>query len=370
MTSIYLSSTFEDLREYRTVVTDFLRRCGYDVAAMEKYGARDDRPKSACEADVANCDIYIGIFAWRYGHIPKDDNPEGYSITELEYLAAKDAKKPRLIFLLADDFPWKSSLRDAETSADAGARIRDLRNRLRAERWIAQFGSPDDLAKQVLASIIQSESTKRVNGIDILQDLQTAAEMGPSMFANIKDRFAQLGDAEFLAIRIEPTVWWNSRLHLAAALASDYTEIKEFLILDASGRVPVVASPVEIRRALTKNEPRFEAAYLASRQYASDNGKEDDINAIIEFYPSAIYTHFDKADERSIKRDLNIRSVRELGIRNEGSVLERSPGDAGLFPYADLMRGGERYVVLIRNGQLDGVIDRVDLASRMAEGGI
>lgn len=47
-----------------------LRDCGYNVDAMEKYPARDDRPKAASEADVSNCDIYIGIFAWRYGHVP------------------------------------------------------------------------------------------------------------------------------------------------------------------------------------------------------------------------------------------------------------------------------------------------------------
>jgi hypothetical protein len=86
-------------------VADVLRDCGYNVDAMEKYPARDDRPKAASEADVSNCDIYIGIFAWRYGHVPGEDNPENKSITELEYLAAARAKKPQLIFLLADDAP-------------------------------------------------------------------------------------------------------------------------------------------------------------------------------------------------------------------------------------------------------------------------
>jgi hypothetical protein len=327
--SVYLSSTSEDLREHRAAVIDFLRRCGYDVDAMEKYGARDDRPRAACEADVAQCDIYVGIFAWRYGHVPTDDNAQARSITELEY----------------------------------------LRKRLQAEHWVACFGSPDDLAKKVLSSIIQSESTKPVGQVDALQDLQRAAEMGPSMFANIKERFTRLEGTDFLAIRIEPTVWWNSRLHLAAALASDFTELEQFLILDAAGQVPVMAAPVEIRRALTKSEPKFEAAYLMSRQLAADSGRPDDVNAVIQCYPASIGKVF-QTDERSIKRDLTVRSLRELGIRNEGRVLERSGADTGLLSYADLMRGKERYVVLVRGGQLEGVIDRVDLASRMAAGGM
>jgi hypothetical protein len=70
MKSVYISSTYEDLKDYRQAVADVLRDCGYNVDAMEKYPARDDRPKAASEADVSNCDIYIGIFAWRYGHVP------------------------------------------------------------------------------------------------------------------------------------------------------------------------------------------------------------------------------------------------------------------------------------------------------------
>jgi len=107
---------------------------------------------------------------------------------------------------------------------------------------------------------------------------------------------------------------------------------------------------------------------LSSRGDAKDRGRGDDVNEIIESYPSAFYAVFGQKDERAIKRDLNVRALLELGIRNEGTVLERSAGDAGLFPYADLMRGKERYVVLLRGGKLEGIMDRVDLASRMAAG--
>ena len=144
---------------------------------MEKYPARDDRPKAASEADVSHCDIYIGTFAWRYGHVPGEDNPENKSITELEYLAVARAKKPQLIFLLADDAPWSSSLRAAEQQKDDGKQIRYLRNRLKAERWAAFFKSPDDLAKQVLKSVFQLESTKRVESMEAINqsELQNSA---------------------------------------------------------------------------------------------------------------------------------------------------------------------------------------------------
>ena len=190
MKSVYISSTRKDLKEHLEAVTETLRRCGYDVEAIEKYPARGDRPRNVCEA--SKCDIYVGIFAWMYGFVPEGDNTAGKSITELEYLAAGRSQKSRLVFLLADDAPWPSSLRDAEQEEEAGRRIRDLRNRLKAERWTGFFKSPDDLARQVLTAIVQTESTKQVGDMNALQEVQTSAEFGPSFLTNLQQRFAEL----------------------------------------------------------------------------------------------------------------------------------------------------------------------------------
>jgi hypothetical protein len=130
--------------------------------------------------------------------VAEEDNPEGKSITELEYSAAGGAEKPRLIFLLADDAPWPSLRRDAETEKDEGKRIRDLRNRLRAERWTGFFRSPDDLAKQVLISINQLESTKPVVDTEAVENVQSAAEFGPSFLPNLQQQIDQLRSAEFI----------------------------------------------------------------------------------------------------------------------------------------------------------------------------
>lgn len=368
MSSLYISSTYGDLKEYRAAVAETLRRCDYNVDAMEKYAARDDRPKPACEADAANCDIYVGIFAWRYGFVPIEDNPDGRSITELEYLAAGQANKPRLVFLLDDDFPWPSSQRDAEQQADGGKRIRDLRNRLKNERWAAFFKSPDDLAKQVLTSVIQNESTKRLTNMDLLQDLQTAAEFGPSFLTNLQQRFNELQSAEFIALRLGPTVWWNTRLHLAAALASDFTEIKQFVILDSERQPVVIASPLEIRRALTKSEPKTEMAYLQARNDAR-MFPSSEVDSVISAYPNAVFQITGKT-ESEFKQDLTPSSMRELGIRPEGEILQQFAPHYHAFSYSEIMSRGHRYVALMRDGNLEGIVDRIDLASRLAVGGV
>jgi Domain of unknown function (DUF4062) len=130
---IYISSTYEDLKEYRESVYDSLRQMRHDVISMEDYVSQDQRPLQKCLRDVISCDIYIGIFAWRYGHIPQDekDNPDKLSITELEYRKACDVQIPRLIFLLDDDVPWPRRFSDG--TAQSGIKSDDNINRLRNE---------------------------------------------------------------------------------------------------------------------------------------------------------------------------------------------------------------------------------------------
>ena len=67
MKKIYISSTFNDLRDHREAVTDALRQMGYDVRCMEDYVATDQRTDARCREDVASCDFYTGIIAQRYG---------------------------------------------------------------------------------------------------------------------------------------------------------------------------------------------------------------------------------------------------------------------------------------------------------------
>ena len=88
MAKIYISSTYEDLKDCRKAVYDVLRKMRHDVIAMEDYVATDQRPLNKCLTDVAAYGIYVGIFAWRYDYIPPEDNPEKLSITEREFREA------------------------------------------------------------------------------------------------------------------------------------------------------------------------------------------------------------------------------------------------------------------------------------------
>ena len=180
MTTIYLSSTFEDLKNYREIVYQALRKSGYEAIAMENYVATDSRPLDKCLKDIAErAKIYVGIFAFRYGCIPPEDHIrtcpytaqrtdwQGLSITELEFRYARMIGRPCLVFVAKAGTDWNTSHIDALTEKDTehpGHRIDRLRQYLLTEKTASEFSSPHELASLVQAAValqIQETGKKR-----------------------------------------------------------------------------------------------------------------------------------------------------------------------------------------------------------------
>ncbi len=158
MATIYLSSTYTDLKECREVVYHALLQMRHDAIAMEDYVATDQRPTEKCLADVAASDLYIGIFAWRYGYIPSEMNPDHKSITELEYRKAIHTGKHCLLFLLHDDAPWPTTAMDAQTGeGTSGECIKALRRELAQEKMVSFFRTPEELAKLAIIAVNYTE---------------------------------------------------------------------------------------------------------------------------------------------------------------------------------------------------------------------
>ena len=148
MAKVYVSSTFQDLQEHREKVRAVLRRMGHEDVAMEYYVAGTERPLDKCLADVAACDVYVGVFAWRYGWVPTKNNPDRLAITEMEYRKAVETNKPCLIFLLSEDAPWPRKFIDRDPTL-----IERLRNGLSEEHFRQPFNSPDELGRLVAEAI-------------------------------------------------------------------------------------------------------------------------------------------------------------------------------------------------------------------------
>src|SRR2546423_11602119 len=146
---VMISSTASDLPEHRKEVLDACWRQGMFPLMMEHLPAIDFEAIATSLKMVDEADIYLGIFAHRYGYVPK-----GYdiSITEMEYNRAIELGIPRLIFLMHDDHPLKAA--DVE-KGEGAVKLEALKARLGTERVVNFFKSSTDLRAHVINSLSQ-----------------------------------------------------------------------------------------------------------------------------------------------------------------------------------------------------------------------
>ena len=120
-------------------------------------------PKDKCLADVAECDYYVLILAWRYGYQPEDDNPRRLSITHLEYEEALRLKKPCLPFLLDPDAPWKRGFQDPDSHSPDSAICR-FRDHVEKRHGRSFYTTPDSLARAIHEAIRAQEQKDLTDG--------------------------------------------------------------------------------------------------------------------------------------------------------------------------------------------------------------
>lgn len=141
---VFLSSTWLDLREEREAVEKIIHRMRtLEYSGMEHFGSRSESARDVSLAEVAECDLYVGLLAGRFGS----------GITEAEYRAARKADIPCL-FYLKDESRIAEDQRD--TSSEARARLKAFREELTDPDLVplAQvFCEPNHLAAQVAADL-------------------------------------------------------------------------------------------------------------------------------------------------------------------------------------------------------------------------
>jgi Domain of unknown function (DUF4062)/Tetratricopeptide repeat len=97
MARVYVSSTIADLRRERQEVIDWLVAAQHQV--VHSYRPNSDTLRASCLDDVDDSDLYVLILGHRYGYQSADNNPEGLSITHLEFRRAGESGIPRVALL-------------------------------------------------------------------------------------------------------------------------------------------------------------------------------------------------------------------------------------------------------------------------------
>lgn len=240
MKKVYISSTYTDLTEHRRAVYDTLRKMRLDPISMEDYPSIETRPLDKCLRDIKKADLYIGIFAWRYGYVP---NPsDGKSITECEYEAAGNEGKHRLIFLSGEAARWPANFIDGMSNDSGGnTKILALRERLKTKHTVRFFETPDELAALAATSVYNyltkdsiAEALDKAIDIQIKKDAIEANSVADS--SGIQAIFQTIADSHARALRINLGTgwsWWSTRLYLLIALALDVTDTELLIFFDS-----------------------------------------------------------------------------------------------------------------------------------------
>jgi len=139
----FLSSTFADLAEYRALTTDALERLGARVSRVEISGVKPAEAAVHSLDEVANCDLFVGIYAHRYGCVPPGDE---LSITEQEFDQARRLAKPILCFVVHQNFLWPSQFIEAEPGR---TRLTQFKEKLGKSVPVVSFTTPQDLLSLV-----------------------------------------------------------------------------------------------------------------------------------------------------------------------------------------------------------------------------
>ncbi|HXB40667.1 MAG TPA: DUF4062 domain-containing protein [Bacteroidia bacterium] len=141
--TVFISSTFLDLKEERKKVWECLEKFDVVVKGMERFGARKEHPLATCLSEVQQSDIYVGLVGMRYG---SEDSSTGKSFSQLEYEKAVEQNKEILIYLIDED---SSSVTPNLIQFEKIPKLKNFKEILKAKHTIDTFANPQDLVSKL-----------------------------------------------------------------------------------------------------------------------------------------------------------------------------------------------------------------------------
>ncbi|HEX5259562.1 MAG TPA: DUF4062 domain-containing protein [Sphingomicrobium sp.] len=150
---VFVSSTYEDLREERQQATQAILEMNHMPSGMELFPASDLSQWELIKTVINECDYYVVIVGGRYGSVHKST---GLSFTEMEYDYATAQGVPVLGFIRKDLKKVASEF--VETDPVARAKLEAFREKVMS-RTCRQFDEPVELGMMVMKSLMNEMRT-------------------------------------------------------------------------------------------------------------------------------------------------------------------------------------------------------------------
>ena len=172
---VFVSSTYEDLKEERAAVYQTLLELGCIPVGMEQFPASSMGQMEYIKKMMDTCDYYILILAGRYG---STDCADGVGYTEKEYDYAIAKEIPVMSFI-AEDIGALPSEKCEQTDAGREALTKFL-DKVSSNKMIKKYSSKESLQAGVAVSLQQcikdfpAAGWVRANGIETDSSLEDA----------------------------------------------------------------------------------------------------------------------------------------------------------------------------------------------------
>lgn len=148
---IFISSTFEDLKEERKKVQDTILSMYHFPIGMEMFSAADEEQWEIIKETIDSSDYYVLIIATRYGTVFENGKDKGMSYTEKEYRYAKSRNIPVLAFVIDKSVPRLENQR--ESSKKSQKKLGEFIEEVKTGRMVEYWLNAEDLAIKVMNSL-------------------------------------------------------------------------------------------------------------------------------------------------------------------------------------------------------------------------
>ena len=209
MPKVFISSTGEDLKDYRQAAIDVCNRQQLIPIAMEHFEAMGAGANEGSKRKLDESDVYIGIYAHRYGYL---EAGSPVSVTEVEFDRAAERGIERLCFMLDPNIPWPPKYMDFAGHDKLEAFKKKVNTLVRA-----MFTSVDNFREQLTNALIEW-NRRRVSRRVAMREIFEPLLDEYAVFGGREDALRRLrdfieGDDARLPRRDRPGRLWQNRAH-------------------------------------------------------------------------------------------------------------------------------------------------------------
>jgi hypothetical protein len=146
---VFISSTYTDLKEERSVVVENILKLRHIPVGMELFVAANETQFDYIKQVIDDSDYYIIIIGNRYGST--DDDGIGYTEKEFDYAVEKNV--PILAFVHSN--PGLIPSGKSESTPEAMEKLNNFRNKVKTNRLVSflEWETPEKLVNNVLVAL-------------------------------------------------------------------------------------------------------------------------------------------------------------------------------------------------------------------------